>query len=237
LRASKLVMPASRLTHSILRQWVNTAVANRFPTPTKQRPSLRWLHIRTRASHSDAALSTTQLQDQGRRRRFDQEDDKEPQLARRESSTTDSLHQRLRYPRRSQGYEGNNVTPKRHKSKINAPESLEGSKEHAITPSSSKGKPRQKFIETKVLEKRLQQIAHHSPSVRSVSNLLRVLTVHRSVKPTASHYEALILSNCDAELGSINAVKAVLQEMEREHLAIGTSIYEAVLKVNFTYLA
>jgi hypothetical protein len=64
-----------------------------------------------------------------------------------------------------------------------------------------------------------------------------VLTVHRSVKPTVSHYEALILSNCDAELGSINTIKAVLQEMEREQLAIGTSIYEAVLKVDFTDLA
>lgn len=224
-------MPASRLTHSILRQWVNAPVANRFPTPTKQQPLLRWSHIQTRASHSDAAVSTNQQQDRGHRRHFDQEDDKEPQLARREPSTTDSLHQRLRYPRRSQGYEGNNVTPKRHKNKINAPESSEGSKEHAITPSSSKGKPKRKFTETKELEKRLRQIAHHSPSVRSVSNLLRVLTVHRSIKPTASHYEALILSNCDAELGSISAVKAVLQEMEREHLAIGPSIYEAVLKV------
>jgi hypothetical protein len=229
-------MPASRLTYSILRQWVNTPVANRFPTPTKQRPLLRWSHIQTRASHSDAALPTTQQQGQGRRRHFDREDDKEPQLVRREPSTTDSLHQRLRYPRRSQGYEGNNVTPKRHKNKINAPGSSEDSKEHAITPSSSKGKPRRKFTETKELEKRLQQIAHHSPSVRSISNLLRVLTVHRSVKPTVSHYEALILSNCDAELGSINTVKAVLQEMEREQLAIGTSIYEAVLKVDFTDL-
>jgi hypothetical protein len=230
-------MPASKLTHSILRQWVNTTVANRSSTPAKQRPLLRWSHIRKRASHSDAALSTTQQQDQGRRRHFHQEDDKELQLARREPSTTDSLHQRLKFPRRSQGYEGNNVTPKRHKSKINAPESSEGSKEHTITPSSSKERPKRKFIETRVLEKRLQQIAHHSPSVRSVSNLLRVLTVHRSVKPTPFHYEALILSNCDTELGSINAVKAVLQEMEREHLAIGTSIYEAVLKVNSTYLA
>jgi len=227
-------MPASRPTHSILRQWVNASVANWFPTPTKRRPLPRWSHLQTRAFQSDTALSTTQQQDPECRRHFDQEDDKEPPLARREPSTTDSLHQRLRYPRRSQGYEGNNVTPKRHKNKINVPELSEGSKEHAMTPSSSKEKPNRKFTETKELEKRLQQIAHHSPSVRSVGNLLRVLTVHRSVKPTVSHYEALILSNCDAELGSVNAVKAVLQEMEREHIAIGTSIYEAVLKVDST---
>jgi hypothetical protein len=230
-------MPARRLVHSILRQWVNTPVANRVPTPTKQRPLLRWSHIQSRASNSDATLSTTQQQDRAHRRHFDQENDREPPLVQRQPSTTDSLHQRLRYPRRSQGYEGNNATPKRHKTKINAPESSESSMEHAITPSLSKEKPNRKFTETKELERRLQQIAHHTPSVRSVSNLLRVLTVHRSVKPTASHYEALILSNCDAELGSISAVKAVLQEMEREHLAIGTSIYEAVLKVDLADLA
>ena len=80
-------------------------------------------------------------------------------------------------------------------------------------------------------------IAHNSPSVRRAYNLLRVLTVHRSVKPTVAHYEALILSNCDAELGSAKAVRAVLHEMEREHIAIGTSIYEAVLKVDTTHPA
>lgn len=207
-------MPARRLIVSIPRPWISLSGARRSSTLQKWRPSQQVSQVvKTRAFHSDLALFTTPQQYRERRFDFDQDDDEEPSLTQREASTTNSLHQRLRFPKRSKGHEGNNVTRKG---------------DNAVDP---KSRPNWKAKETKELEIHLQRVAHNFPSVGIVHNLLRVLTVHRSVKPTVSHYEALILSNCDAELGSTKAVKAILQEMEREHVAMGTSIYEAVLKV------
>jgi hypothetical protein len=225
-------MPARRLINTALRQWTSSSVAHRSSTLQKWCPVPRASPAAaTRACQVYVAHLTTQHQYQKRRLGFDQEDGGEPPLAQREPSVDESLHRRLKNPKRSKGYEGNHFTPK-DKKKTFTPELLKGSNDHSTDLSSPKSKAYWEVKETKELEDHLQCIARYSPSVNRVYRLLRALIVHRSGKPTVSHYEALILSNCDAELGSTQAVKAVLQEMEREQIAIGTSIYEAVLKVD-----
>jgi hypothetical protein len=225
-------MPARRLANTILRQWINSAAAYRLSTFRRCHPPSRLSQIvEKRAFHSGAALFTTHQQYRERAPEFDQEHDEEPPLAQLERSSTDSLYRRLKHPKRRKGYEGNNVTPEADRNKLKSAESSEGSIGDSVDTNSSKEIPNWKIKETKDLEAELHHVAHNSPSVKKVYNLLKVLIVHRSVKPTVFHYEALILSNCDAELGSPEAVKAVLQEMEREGIAVGTSIYEAVLKV------
>ena len=230
-------MPTRRLIPSILRQWINSALAYPSSTPQKWDHPLRLSQgFDTRAFHSLAASLATQNANAERRLELNQDDDGEPPLAQREPSLSHSLQQRLRdpkRPKRRKDYEANNVIPKHDKNKI----ASEGASEQTFDQSLSKGKPVWRAMQTSELEVQLQRVAHHFPSVRRVHNLLRVLIVHRSVKPTVSHYEALILANCDAELGSVKAVKAVLQEMERENIAIGMSIYEAVLKVTLPYFS
>jgi hypothetical protein len=225
-------MLARRLTNTIPRQWINSSVAHRFSNLQNCRPPLRVSQVvDKRPFHSDAAPFTSQQQCPERRPAFDQEEDGEPPSAPRERSVTDSLYRRMKYPTRRKGYEGNNVTPKAHKNKLISAELSGGSTAARVDLNLSKEISNWRIKETKDLEAELQHVAHNSPSVKKIYNLLKVLIVHRSVKPTVVHYEALILSNCDAELGSTKAVKAVLQEMEREKIAVGTSIYEAVLKV------
>ena len=230
-------MPARRLIPSTLRQWINAALAHRFSTPQKWDHPVRLSpSFDTRAFHSAAASLATQKANAEGRPEFNQDDDEEPPLAQREPSLSHSLQERLRDPKRPKRrkcYEANNAIPKHVKNKI----ASEGASEQAVNQSLPKGKPIWRAMQTSELEVQLQRVAHHSPSVRRVHKLLRVLIVHRSVKPTVSHYEASILANCDAELGSVKAVKAVLQEMERENMAIGMSIYEAVLKVNLPYFS
>jgi hypothetical protein len=83
----------------------------------------------------------------------------------------------------------------------------------------------------KKLEKELDFVAHSRPEVGVVQSILKILFEKWGVKPTAVHYEAMILANCDAENGSVNTVKALLEEMEREGVVVGASVYYAVLKV------
>jgi hypothetical protein len=224
-------MPARRLIITTLRHWTGSSVAHCSSTSQKWRPLPGWsIVVATRAFQSNVVHRSAQQQDREHRPDSDQKYDGVPPLVQRDSSFTDSLYRRLKNPKRSKGYEGNNFTPKNKKPF--SPKPSAGSNDHAVERKSPKRKPDWRARETKELEEYLQHVAHTSPSVKRVHALLRELIVRRSVKPTVSHYEALILSNCDAERGSAPAVKAVLQEMERENIAIGTAIFEAVLKVD-----
>ena len=81
------------------------------------------------------------------------------------------------------------------------------------------------------LEQELGLIAHQKPWKPAIENILHILIKDRHLRPTALHFEASILSNCEGQLGSVEAVKATLEEMERANMAIGTSIIAAALKV------
>ena len=80
------------------------------------------------------------------------------------------------------------------------------------------------------LEKEVVWASGHR-GVRDVQEILQLLVEKYAVEPTAVHYEAMIRANGDAEHGSIESVKKILQEMEQENMIIGTSIYQAVLSV------
>ncbi|OCT48127.1 hypothetical protein CLCR_03972 [Cladophialophora carrionii] len=97
------------------------------------------------------------------------------------------------------------------------------------------GKPEKilsrKVLSTEVLEAELRWVARNTPAPRAVRNILRILLEERKIKPTPSHYEALILGQCHPEFGSIGNVKTVLQEMEREGLPLEAPILLAALTV------
>jgi hypothetical protein len=82
------------------------------------------------------------------------------------------------------------------------------------------------------LEKELVWIAKNNPSPLEIQEILSILIDERQSQPTASHYEALILGNCDPEHGSIASVEIILEEMRDEGITIGASIYAAILKVS-----
>lgn len=225
-------MPARGLVITNLRPWISSSVARRSSASQKWRP-LPGLATAaaTRAFQPHVARLPAQQPDREHRPDSDQKHDDESPLVQRDPFFIDSLYRRLKNPKRSKGYEGNHFTPK-DKKKPFSPQPSASCNDHAVKGKLPKQNLDWRARETKELEEYLQHVAHTSPSVTRVHALLRELVVRRAVKPTVSHYEALILSNCDAGRGSIQAVKAVLQEMERENIATGTAIFEAVLKVD-----
>jgi hypothetical protein len=95
---------------------------------------------------------------------------------------------------------------------------------------SSKRLPRY-ALSADILERELRYIAQVHPHPVAVQNILSILIERDHVKPRSSHYEAVILSQCHPELGSVDNVKATLQEMEREGMPFDPAILFAVLKV------
>ncbi|OAP55371.1 hypothetical protein AYL99_10344 [Fonsecaea erecta] len=97
------------------------------------------------------------------------------------------------------------------------------------------GKPKKTLIRsalpTAVLEAELRWIARNAPHPRAVHNILNILVEERKIKPTLDHYEALILGQCFPEYGSIENVKSILQEMERENVPLEVPILLAALTV------
>ncbi|EXJ81705.1 hypothetical protein A1O1_07770 [Capronia coronata CBS 617.96] len=86
-------------------------------------------------------------------------------------------------------------------------------------------------VSTEILEAELRWVSRNHPHPKAVRNILEILIRDRKVKPSAAHYEALILANCFPELGTVENVKMILEEMEREGILIEPSIYYAVLTV------
>ena len=86
---------------------------------------------------------------------------------------------------------------------------------------------------SQTLEDELRWIARTRPDPRQIQDVLRILIKDRKINPDPRHYEALILANCSAELGSVDNVKSIIEQMEREGVAISPSIHYAVLTVSF----
>ena len=154
-------------------------------------------------------------------------------------STLVGLNNQIRYPKR-QRKALIDSSEREKKEEQEQTDPRYGEKE-AIRPPESSGlsSSAERHVSGKVraatrehLEKEMELIVQHSPSVRYIYSVLQEMVVARSIKPTASHYEKLILSQCQPGQGSIEPVKAALEEMEKEHIAIGSSIYMAVLKVS-----
>lgn len=103
-----------------------------------------------------------------------------------------------------------------------------------ITDSTTGGPPKvfsRAILDTEVLEGELRWVSRTAPHPKTMGNLLQILIGQRKVKPTPEHYEALILGNCFPELGSVDSVKTILQEMEREDIPFEPLVLFAVLMV------
>ena len=81
------------------------------------------------------------------------------------------------------------------------------------------------------VEEHLRRFALYKPDVQGTERMLKVLIRDRGVAPQPHHYENQLLSNADSWRGSASAVRAILEEMEKEKIGIGVPILRAVLKV------
>ena len=89
--------------------------------------------------------------------------------------------------------------------------------------------PTRNALSTEALEAELRWVAINAPAPRAVGNILRILIEERGIKPTPSHYEALILGQCHPEFGSIQNVKTILQGLEQEGIPLEAPILFAAL--------
>lgn len=81
------------------------------------------------------------------------------------------------------------------------------------------------------LESKLQELAVRSPKVISATQILRILIRDRHVRPGVRHYRALILANTDAERGSPEVLRGLLEEMERSGIPADSGTLHAALQV------
>lgn len=103
-----------------------------------------------------------------------------------------------------------------------------GLKENASRPTNSLDRS---VVSTPTLKEELRWVAQTNPHPKSIRNTLELLIRDRKEKPDSEYYRVLILGNCFPELGSVDNVKTILQEMEREGIPIDSDVCHAVLEV------
>ncbi|TAQ89968.1 hypothetical protein B7494_g1702 [Chlorociboria aeruginascens] len=77
----------------------------------------------------------------------------------------------------------------------------------------------------------LRELPHDEGAYHAVTNLVGYLVTVRREKPALIHYDALIRANADAENGSADAVKVLLQEMKDTRIGPDSRLYHGVLLV------
>ena len=87
---------------------------------------------------------------------------------------------------------------------------------------------------TEELERELEWLANNNPSSPEIHDMFDELVEKRGSQPTTMHYEALILSNCNPQQGSVEKVEAILDELGKANIPVSASLYGAVLKVSGT---
>lgn len=87
-------------------------------------------------------------------------------------------------------------------------------------------------LPTSFLERKLQEHMARKPNIRDAERFFQVLIRDRQVRPTARHYKALILANCDYEFGSALAVQRLLDEMDLNNIAMDSGTLHAALQVS-----
>jgi len=64
-----------------------------------------------------------------------------------------------------------------------------------------------------------------------IARLVQFLIEYRGEQPSVEHYDALIRANSDAEYGSVEVARRLLQEMQREGVQPNSSVYHSILQV------
>ncbi|KAJ5599170.1 hypothetical protein N7450_000237 [Penicillium hetheringtonii] len=85
-------------------------------------------------------------------------------------------------------------------------------------------------LPTSFLERKLQEDMARNPRIGDAERFFRVLIRDRKIKPTARHYKALILANCDYTFGSSVAVQRLLNEMDSNNIAMDSGTLHAALQ-------
>ena len=81
-----------------------------------------------------------------------------------------------------------------------------------------------------LLHDRLRALRGQERAYQEILDLVEYLVTVRGAKPALIHYESLIIANADAENGSVEAVKVLLQEMKDEGIRGTASLYHSVLQ-------
>lgn len=77
----------------------------------------------------------------------------------------------------------------------------------------------------------LRRVRNTEGAYQTILELVDHLIASRGEPPSLIHYEALISANADAENGSVEAVKDLLQEMKDEGIGLNSGVYHSILQV------
>lgn len=86
-------------------------------------------------------------------------------------------------------------------------------------------------LSTSELHDRLRQMASEEGRYHDVADLVEYLLRQRGEKPALYHYDALIRANADAEYGSAEIVRGLLNEMKEFGIGADAGLYHGVLQV------
>jgi hypothetical protein len=84
---------------------------------------------------------------------------------------------------------------------------------------------------TPELERELFWVAHHEPDLPAVEALLVYLIVQRQLQPTAVHYEAAVVANCDPMHGSAEYAQTLAENARASGLQAASLLDTALLQV------
>ncbi|KAI5283078.1 hypothetical protein KEM54_002433 [Ascosphaera aggregata] len=85
-------------------------------------------------------------------------------------------------------------------------------------------------MSTSHLDNLLNNVAGHRADMHGCLRILREMLTERRLKPDVGYYKALILSNTDAAAGSAHQIRALLDEMEANHIPADSPTLHAALR-------
>lgn len=86
-------------------------------------------------------------------------------------------------------------------------------------------------VDLSLLHHKLQSLTKTKDSYVQIGELVTYLIRNRGEQPSLVHYDALIRANADADLGSADVVRFLLQEMKDLGIGADSGLYHGVLQV------
>lgn len=81
------------------------------------------------------------------------------------------------------------------------------------------------------IHQRLRELKTEEGAYAQVAEVVEYLVKTRQEKPALVHYDALIAANADAENGSVEVVRTLLEEMKGLGIGADSGLYHTVLQV------